>query len=40
MTNRLIEAGKIVGIEVIDHVIISKNGYYNFQAEGKLKGVN
>ncbi|MCX7610737.1 MAG: DNA repair protein RadC [Ignavibacterium sp.] len=38
ITNRLVEVSKIVGIEVIDHVIISKNGYYSFQAEGKLRG--
>lgn len=38
LTIRLIEAGKIVGIEVIDHVIIGKDGYFSFQAEGMLKG--
>jgi DNA repair protein RadC len=37
ITKRLVEVGKIVGIEVIDHVIISKNGYFSFQAEGMLK---
>ncbi|MDA8340415.1 MAG: DNA repair protein RadC [Nitrospiraceae bacterium] len=34
ITQRLMEVGKIVGIEVIDHIIISKNGYFSFQAEG------
>jgi len=38
ITKRLVEVGKIVGIEVIDHVIISKNGNFSFQAEGMLKG--
>jgi len=38
ITKRLVEVGKIVGIEVIDHVIISRNGYFSFQAEGMLKG--
>lgn len=37
LTRRLVEAGKIVGIEVIDHVIISKDGYFSFQAEGILR---
>lgn len=26
-TNRLIEAGKLLGISVIDHIIVTKNGY-------------
>ncbi|MCX5717712.1 MAG: DNA repair protein RadC [Nitrospirae bacterium] len=38
ITQRLMEVGKIVGIEVIDHIIIGKNGYFSFQAEGILKG--
>lgn len=38
ITQRLMEVGKIVGIEVIDHIIINKNGYFSFQAEGMLKG--
>ncbi len=37
ITNRLLEVGKIVGIEVIDHIIIGKDGSYSFQAEGMLK---
>jgi len=36
LTTRLIEAGKIAGIEVIDHIIVSKNGHFSFQAEGLL----
>jgi len=39
ITKRLVEVGKIVGIEVIDHVIISKNGYFSFQAEGISKNI-
>ena len=38
ITQRLMEVGKIVGIEVIDHVICNKNGHFSFQAEGMLKG--
>lgn len=37
LTRRLVEAGKIVGIEVIDHVIVGKIGCYSFQGEGMLK---
>jgi len=37
ITERLIKAGNIVGIKVLDHIIISKNGYFSFQAEGMLK---
>ena len=39
LTTRLIEAGEIVGIEVIDHIIISKNGYFSFQAEGMFENI-
>ena len=38
ITRRLIETGKLVGIEIIDHVIIGKDGHFSFQAEGMLKG--
>ena len=30
ITNKLIEAGKILGIQVLDHIIICKNNYYSF----------
>lgn len=40
ITKRLVEVGKIVGIEVIDHVVISKNGYYSLQAAGMIKNAN
>lgn len=33
---RLVEAGKILGIEVIDHVIIAKNGYLSFKEKGLI----
>lgn len=31
ITKRLIEAGKILGIEVIDHIIVTKNYFYSFK---------
>ena len=35
ITKRLIEAGKILGIEVIDHIIVTKNDFLSFK-EKKL----
>lgn len=34
-TKRLIEAGKIIGISIIDHIIVSNNSYFSFK-ENKL----
>ena len=31
ITKRLIEAGKIMGIEVVDHIIVVKNGFFSFK---------
>ncbi len=31
LTQRLIKAGEILGIDLLDHVIVSKNGYYSFK---------
>jgi len=36
ITQRLKEVSKLVGIELLDHVIISKEGYYSFSEEGLL----
>ena len=36
VTNRLKEVSQIVGIELIDHVIVSKEGFYSFRDEGEL----
>lgn len=35
LNKRLVEAGRILGIEVIDHIVVSKNGYFSFK-ERKL----
>jgi len=32
MTNRLKEAGKIIGIEVLDHIIVTEKGHYSFES--------
>ena len=34
LTKRLIEAGKILGIEIADHVIIAKDKYLSFKEKG------
>ncbi|RUM67317.1 MAG: hypothetical protein DSZ05_02870 [Sulfurospirillum sp.] len=36
ITERLKEVGSLVGIELLDHVIISHTGYYSFSDEGML----
>ena len=36
LTKRLAEAGKTMGVELMDHVIISKNSYFSFKEEGTL----
>jgi len=36
ITERLVETGRIVGINVLDHVIISDNGYVSLKEKGYL----
>ena len=36
ITNRLIECGKIIGIEIIDHIIIGDGIYYSFKESRKM----
>ena len=36
ITKKLVESGKILGIEVIDHIIIGKNNYYSFREKGLI----
>lgn len=35
-TSRLVSSGKLLGIAVIDHIIISKTGYFSFKEKGLL----
>jgi len=38
MTQRMAEAGRLLGVEVLDHVIIGANGQsYSYREAGKLK---
>lgn len=36
ITKKLVESGKILGIEVIDHLIICKNNFYSFKERGLI----
>lgn len=36
ITKRLVESGKILGIEVTDHVIITKTGFFSFKAKNLI----
>jgi len=36
ITKRLKEASKIMGIEILDHLIVTTNGYYSFLEENNL----
>ncbi len=35
--DQLTEAGKILGLRVLDHVIVSRRGYYSFQEGGRIR---
>lgn len=37
ITKRLIESGKILGIEVIDHIIVTKSKYFSFKEKKLIK---
>jgi len=37
LTEQLIEAGKILGIEIIDHVIVTKNNFKSFKEDNLIK---
>ena len=36
ITQRLVEAGKIIGISVVDHVIVADADYYSFKENGEI----
>lgn len=36
ITNKLVSAGKLLDLNVLDHLIISAEGYYSFADEGNL----
>jgi DNA repair protein RadC len=38
LTTRLVQAGKLLGIEVLDHIIVGEGKYFSFADEGLLQG--
>lgn len=36
MTRRLVEAGELLGLEVLDHVVVSASRHYSFQENGEI----
>lgn len=36
LTRNVYQAGKVLGIELLDHIIVSSQGFYSFADEGKL----
>lgn len=38
ITDRLVNVGKLVGINVLDHIIVSRKGYFSFNENGLLPG--
>ncbi|OQY15611.1 MAG: DNA repair protein RadC [Desulfobacterium sp. 4572_20] len=36
-TKRLVESGKILGIEVIDHIVVTKGSFFSFKEKGLIK---
>lgn len=38
MHDQLTEAGKILGIRILDHVIVTRKGYYSFKEAGLITG--
>ena len=36
MTRQMVEAGRILGISVLDHIIITRKGYLSFKKEGLI----
>lgn len=36
VTKRLVEAGKIMGIKILDHIVIGENSYFSFKEKGLL----
>jgi DNA repair protein RadC len=38
LTERLVEAGRILGIQVLDHVVVARHGYVSLMSEGAGPG--
>ena len=36
LTNRLVAAGEMMGVHILDHVIVAQTGHYSFQEAGQI----
>jgi DNA repair protein RadC len=36
LTRRLVDAGALLGVEVLDHIIVGDSRYYSFKEGGRL----
>lgn len=36
ITRRLVDAGNMIGIKLLDHIVVTRNGYTSFKAENML----
>jgi DNA repair protein RadC len=36
ITRRLVKAGEIIGIKLLDHIIVSRQGYYSLKEHGQM----
>ncbi len=36
LTRRLVQAGEVIGIQVLDHIIIGDNGHFSFRDQGMI----
>jgi len=36
ITDRLKQSGRLLGIELIDHLIFTQDGYFSFEEQGML----
>ncbi|MDG2048792.1 MAG: JAB domain-containing protein, partial [Myxococcota bacterium] len=36
VTRRLVEAGELIGIRVVDHVVVARDGYFSFAQQGRI----
>jgi DNA repair protein RadC len=36
VTEKLIQAGRILELQVLDHLIVTESSYYSFADEGKM----
>lgn len=36
LTNKIIEAGKVLDIQLLDHIVMTVDNYYSFRDEGEF----